>query len=61
MLKPYEALNNLREVSAEITRLNKALGRPAFNPAALDALREVMTDLQFEAGLDEEERSESAA
>jgi hypothetical protein len=52
MLKSYEALNNLKEVRAEITRLNKAVGYTVFNPSAVAALEEVMAELEAEAALE---------
>lgn len=48
MLQSYEALNNLREVEHEIRRLNETAGYTVFNPAALDALREVMKAIEEE-------------
>jgi len=41
-LNHTDALNDLREVRAEISRLNKAAGKTVFNPAATDCLNEVM-------------------
>lgn len=39
-------LDAMREVSHEITRLNKAAGETVFNPAATGALRERMAELE---------------
>lgn len=38
--------NNLKEVRSEITRINKLHGETLFNPAATQALEEVMAFLQ---------------
>jgi len=41
-LSEEDALNDLREVRVEITRINKTFRRTVFNPAATDALESVM-------------------
>ena len=41
-MKSYEIKNNLKEVRAEISRINNAAGRTVFNPSATDALEEVI-------------------
>ena len=38
VLVPADVIEDLREIRAEITRVNEAAGRTVFNPAATDAL-----------------------
>jgi len=43
-----DLITDLREVRAEITRVNKAAGVTVFNPAATDAVDAWISDLQEE-------------
>ena len=47
-LNAEDAINDLREVRAEITRLNAARGETVFNPAATTALEDVIAWIESE-------------
>ena len=46
VLNLQDAINDLKEVRAEITRVNRAAGRTVFNPSATSALEQVMEYLK---------------